>query len=427
MIKKVLAITAAVALAATAAGCSTSEPESGPVTLTFEALAWQSTSIEANKAIVAEWNAQNPDVQVEYLQGDWGSIRDELTTAFEGGKGPDLFHYYDTGIQPFAERGNLLDLSQYLSDDFIASIREEAWPNVSFRGLDGVWGVPFLQEPILVFANATKLAEAGIAPPTVDDPWTWDEYQEISRQLTSGDTYGAAMPLLNRADLVIGLGHSFGANYFTEDGRALEWGSAEEEVPKRVHSMLYDDQSMPLEVLGLGPEDVVPGFLSGRFATVFGGSYLRQQFEEGKSEGFEWIAVPTLVGVDQSTPNGAQTISISAQTEHPEEAAQFLEFLLNGQNQARLAVGDWLAPTSIDAADAPEFQDASLGWDVTIASSANLEQARYQQVPGWDEWAERVGHAGFIAYFANEITLDELVERFETEGNPVLERAADRR
>ncbi len=427
MIKKVLAGAAVVALAVTAAGCSATEPEEGPVTLTFEALAWQTTSIEANQAIVAEWNEQNPDVQVEYLQGDWGSIRDELTTAFEGGTGPDLFHYYDTGLQPFAERGNLLDLSDYLSDEFVASIGDQSWKNVSFRELDGVWGVPFLVEPILVFANATMLADAGIAVPTVDDPWTWDEYQEVARQLTTGDTYGSAMPLMNRADLIIGLGHSFDASYFSEDGTALEWGAAEAEVPLRVHSMLHDDQSMPLEVLGLGPEDVVPGFLSGRFATIFGGSYLRQQFEEGKPDGFEWIAVPTLVGVDQATPNGSQTISISAQTEHPEEAAAFLEFMLNGQNQARLAVGDWLAPTNIDAADAPDFQDAALGWDVTIASAANLEQARYQQVPGWDEWAERVGHAGFMAYFANEITLDQLVERFESEGNPVLERAAARR
>lgn len=427
MFRRVMAGGAGLVLAASLAGCSAAPADDGTITLTFEALAWQSTSIDANLAIIEEWNSQNPDVQVEYVQGDWGSIRDELTTAFEGGKGPDLFHYYDTGLQPFAERGDVLDLTEYLSSDFVASVREEAWVNVSFRGLEGIWGVPFLQEPILIYGNKALFDAAGVPVPTTDDPWTWDEYQAAARDLTSDGVYGAVMPLMNRTDLIVGLGQSFGAEYFTEDGTALQWGEAESEVPTRVHSMLYEDKTMPLEVLGLGPEDVVPGFLAGDFATVFGGSYLRQQFEEGKGEGFEWVAIPPPVGIDQNTPNGAQTISVSAQTEHPEEAVRFLEFMLNGENQAALAVGDWLTPTSIDAVDAPEFQDAAGGWPVAIAQSENLVQAVYQQVPGWDEWVDRAGNGAFAAYFANEVTLDELITRLEAEGNPVLERAAERR
>ena len=426
-VKKIVAGTATAALLVTSlASCSPAAVDDGVVNISYQTLAWQSSAIEANKEIVANWNAENPEIQVEYIQGDWGSIGDELTAGFEGGKAPDVFHFYDTGLQAYAERGNLLDLTSYLSDEFLADIRPDVWPNVSFSDAPGRWGVPFLQEPTIVFANKEILEAAGIPVPTIEDPWTWDEYQDIAKQLTSDSTYGASIALLDRTDTIIGLGQSFGGEYFSADGLSLKWGAPEAEVPERVHEMLHIDKSMSVDVLGLRPSDLLPAFFDGQYATMIAGAYLRQQIIEGAPDGFEWVALPSLLGETQEQSNGAQTISISAQTEHPEEATLFLEYLLNPDNQVKLALGDWLAPTSIGAGESAELKDSALGWDVTINAAANLRQAAYQQVPGWDEWLTKVGHPAFADYFAGNITVDELKDRLEAEGNPVLEKAASR-
>ena len=69
------------------------EPTTGPVKLRFLSLAWQKESLQANKDLVAKWNAEHPDIQVEYVQGDWNSVHDQLLTSFEGGDAPDIFQY----------------------------------------------------------------------------------------------------------------------------------------------------------------------------------------------------------------------------------------------------------------------------------------------------------------------------------------------
>ncbi|MFC7640857.1 extracellular solute-binding protein [Streptosporangium lutulentum] len=62
------------------------------MSLKFLSLAWQKESIAANKQLVDEWNKANPDTQVEYVQGSWDNVNDQLVTSFEGGDPPDVIH-----------------------------------------------------------------------------------------------------------------------------------------------------------------------------------------------------------------------------------------------------------------------------------------------------------------------------------------------
>ena len=64
-----------------------------PITLKFQSLAFQDSTIAATEAIVDAWNAANPDVQVEILQGSWDNVHDQLITQFAGGTAPDIIHY----------------------------------------------------------------------------------------------------------------------------------------------------------------------------------------------------------------------------------------------------------------------------------------------------------------------------------------------
>ncbi|HEY8346191.1 MAG TPA: ABC transporter substrate-binding protein, partial [Symbiobacteriaceae bacterium] len=87
--------------------CGGGKPQPGgstkePVTLRFVSLAWQKQSVEANKEIVAKWNEEHPDIQVEYIQGDWNSIHDYMLTSFESGDVPDIFHYESPSIIDWA-------------------------------------------------------------------------------------------------------------------------------------------------------------------------------------------------------------------------------------------------------------------------------------------------------------------------------------
>ena len=129
---------------------ATAAPAGEPVALRFQSLAWQEPVIAANKAIVDEWNAANPDIQVEYVQGDWGSVHDQLVTQFQSGTAPDLIHYESAGIAGFSNQGFLADLKPLLAEEFKGGIAPGVWEAVTYKD-DGWYGAPFLLQSYVVF------------------------------------------------------------------------------------------------------------------------------------------------------------------------------------------------------------------------------------------------------------------------------------
>lgn len=148
------------------AGCTSggSDTAGGRITLRFQSLAWQQQSVEANKELVKEWNASHPDVRVEYVQGSWDSVHDQLLTSFEGGEAPDIIHDASDDLADFAYGDYLADLRGVLSARLKADIPQRSWQTATFGG--GVYGVPFLQEPRVIVANGKWLKESGVRIPT---------------------------------------------------------------------------------------------------------------------------------------------------------------------------------------------------------------------------------------------------------------------
>ncbi|GAA0368831.1 sugar ABC transporter substrate-binding protein [Microbispora corallina] len=424
----------AVAAVALAAGCSSggSGDDGGgtaakPVTLRFLSLAWQKESVAANKQLVEEWNKANPSIQVQYVQGSWDNVNDQLVTSFEAGDPPDVIHDDSPALAGFSSRGYLLDLSGRLPAALKNDIPPAAWDTVSFgdgKGGQGVYGVPFLQESQVLLANRKLLDKAGVRIPTPDSPWTWDEFASVAKKLTKDGAYGVAWPMKSPVNKVLNLALNFGGTFFTTTGgkTTVKVGPQEREVLQRIHDQLYTDRSADPSALGMGTADPLPGFFAGKYALVPAGVYLRQQVAEQAPEGFDWVTLPPLKGVTAQQGATSQTLSVPADGKHPDEAVKFIAFFLNGPNQAKLAKGDWLLPTSTSAATDPGLTTGENGWDVATASAKDLVVAPYLKVNGFDEWKSKVATPALQEYFANKISLDEAARRLVDEGNKVLER-----
>ena len=65
-----------------------SDASGDPVTLTFQSLAYQDTTVAATEDIVDAWNKANPDIQVELRQGSWDNVHDQLVTQFPAAPHP---------------------------------------------------------------------------------------------------------------------------------------------------------------------------------------------------------------------------------------------------------------------------------------------------------------------------------------------------
>lgn len=431
-IKSALAAAAIVALAAACGsggggGDSSSSSGNEPVKLDFLSLAWQKESVAANKQIVDEWNKANPNIQVTYVQGSWDNVNDQLVTQFAGGTAPDVIHNDSPALAGFASDGYLLDLKDKLPAELKSDIPQAAWDTVTFddgKGAQGVYGVPFLQESQVIIANKKLLDASGVRVPTADQPWTWDEFSAAAKKMTKGGTYGVAWAMKSPVNKTLNLALNFGGTFFQTSGgkTTVKVGPEEREVLQRIHDQLYKDKSADPGALGQGTADPLPAFYDGKFAMLPAGVYLRQQVAEQAPEGFEWVTLPGPTGTSAQQGAVSQTLSISQDSEHVDEAMKFIAFFLNGANQAKLAKGDWLLPTSQKAADDPAMTTKENGWDVATASAKNLVVAPFLKVKGFDEWKTKVATPVLQQYFGNKITIDDAAAKLVEDGNEVLER-----
>jgi ABC-type glycerol-3-phosphate transport system substrate-binding protein len=400
-------------------------------TLRFVSLAWQEQALAANRAIVADWNALHPDMQVEYVQGTWNSVHDYLITSFETGDVPDIFHYESSVIVDFAMRGYLRDLAPMVAQEMKEDILNVAWESVT-RPDGEVSGIPFLMESLIGLYNRDLLDRAGIAAPTFEKPWTWSDLRSAARRLTvdttgdgNTDRWGVAIGLRNSGNIIMNLSVGFGGSFFRKEGDTyvVRVGQEERDLLSTLHGMIYDDHSMAPSSAGQTGAGMIPGFFAGRYAMLIGiGAWSRQQLVENAPKDFHWGVMPPLKARSQNAGMSTQTLSIPKASKRPVEAMAFITFMLSRKNMARLALSDWMLPARKSCLALPEFNAPESGWDVTSASAQYLSTGPWSGAPGYVEWKSRVANPVLQEFFAGRLGLDEAARRIEVESNVVLMR-----
>ncbi|GFE13645.1 hypothetical protein Sgleb_16920 [Streptomyces glebosus] len=423
--RSLLAAAAALPSAALLPGCSDGRrrPAGGRITLRFQSLAWQQDSLKANKQLVAEWNRQHPDIRVQYVQGAWPTVHDQLLTSFEGGEAPDIIHDASDDLADFAYGGDLADLTTLLPPRLKRDIPQRSWETGTFDGR--IHGVPFLQEPRVLIANRAKLHRSGVRIPTPEHPWTWQEFEEAAQRLTHGTTYGVAWPLKEPVSATLNLALSTGGQIFHRHrGGKVEvrFDAVDQRVPRTLHDQVNVDRSASRTTLGMGGSDTLPGFFAGRYAMVPLGFSYRQQIAQQAPKGFDWTVLPAPKGTALAQGVSPQTLSIAEDCPHKEEAMAFIDFFLSPPNMVRLALGDWLLPTGQEALKDPALRVARYDWATGTALADSLRSAPAQSARGYPEWKDKIATPGLQEYYSGAIGLDTLRKRLVEDGNLVLAR-----
>ncbi|MFJ2554273.1 MULTISPECIES: extracellular solute-binding protein [unclassified Streptomyces] len=445
--KRLAALAVAAVLALLLGGCSgggTDGARDGRITLRFQSLAWQDESVRATKELVKEWNAAHPGIRVEYVQGSWDSVHDQLLTSFEGGEAPDLIHDASDDLADFAYGGHLADLRPLLPDRLTRDIPRRSWDTATFG--DGVYGVPFLQEPRVLIADKKILDASGVRIPTAERPWSWPEFRRISGELTTfmrkgqgqvptKGRFAVAWPLKDPVSATLNLGLSTGGRLFHRgtDGKVtVRFTEGDAVVPDTIRRQVVADRSASGATLGMGGSDTLPGLFGGKYAMVPLGFSYRQQIIQQAPEGFEWTVLPAPAGdgaaragegaAEPAQGVSPQTLSIARDSPHKKEAALFLDFLLRPGNMVRLAKGDWMLPTGTAALADPSLHTAEHGWATGAALARGLRPAPAQSVRGYPEWKDKVATPALQEYYSGAIDRAELEKRLVRDGNRVLAR-----
>ncbi|WP_232549015.1 ABC transporter substrate-binding protein [Propioniciclava soli] len=329
-------ITACLALGA-CAGPGGADAEGGPVTLR---MAWWGNDLRnrMTEEVIALFHEQHPDIRVELEPGEWSGYWDRLATQAAGGDLPDVIAMDESQIATYGNRGVLLDLASQSANLDLSAMDA----NVLETGMvDGVLaGAPVGVGIYSVAVNPDVLAAAGVEMPD-DTTWTWDDLREISAQVTQNSpegTYG--FDRLGLAAVELG--------YFARQ-RGEEVFPREGETPVSVETaLLYLDHVDRLEADGAVPsatvqnEDFAIPLDSSMFGTGQAAFHLlfhtqMQAFANAAGTEMQLLRLPALEAGEPHMANKASMYwSIAARSDHPEEAATLVDFLLTDTDAARV-------------------------------------------------------------------------------------------
>jgi len=415
---RMLSVAAVVVLAATVSA--------GAVNLQFLSLAWQDGTVEAVEEIVDEWNAARPDIQVEIIWQLWENVDNYLLTGFQAGQGPDVFHEdaimcYEYGMLGYAE-----PLNRYLDAGTLADTPQKSWDGVS-DDQGNIYGVPFLQETLVVFYNKALFADAGITPPA-DGMVTWDELRDYAVRLTKRDgsgqttTWGLLAPLEQRLwwCLVAQNGGHILVGY--PDGTwHVEIDDAGRQAIEFYINLVTTDRVMPQEILSYDFMSLIQGFNSGKYAMFSFGCWVRDWIDRLTGGELEWGMLQVKGPVRNVNEAGPQGISIYSGSPYKDQAAEFLLYFTNAENQARQAEPDGLFPVRQTAVDRPEFQTEEDQWNVAYQWLPFAEDVKPHMF-GFFAWEWQSFIPQLELTILGSVSLDEALQAATEQGNEFLRR-----
>jgi len=384
------------------------------IEMTYLTPAYLTGTVKATERIVSDWNKANPNATVKIVYGDVNNMQDKLTTAFAGGVAPDIFQHEAASILPFSKQGYLADLSKEMTS-LKSSIPTGLWSVGSYKGR--LYGVPTMTQTYTIYANVDMFKKAGVAIPTGTGTFTWDDYRALAKKFTTGGNYGVAWGLKSPAAMTMIMGMNYNATFFrgltSSAGPQLSINKAELEVPSRIWDMIYTDKSVDPAALTMSGAGPVPGFLAGKYAMIFAASYVASDLDvAAKASGFNWTALPLLKGNTNLQGGNPQTLSVSAQSKYPKQAAAFIRFMMQDKNLSELSQGEALIPSTTGSLkDAMAAKKGNAGWQQILDDGASLTLAPFTLVPNYQKWKDTVLQPAMQQYLQGKISLGELKQR----------------
>lgn len=345
-----------------------------PIKLTF----WGGVPAESGpQDVVDAWNAEHPDVQVEYVRyvnDDDGNLK--LDTALMTDQGVDLYVNYGLNrLENRVNSGAALDLGEF--GDY--NIDEKMGPGAkAWLFEDKYYAMPTKKDIFFVWLNKDALDEANLPVPT---EWTLDEMAAYAETLKQENRYGLVKHTEPYPDLMDGSLVSH--NYVKADGTSDFDNPIVGTWLETLKNMMDSGATPPLgeQLTSQMPVDTI--FLKGEAAMLDAGEWIfrsSNNMEDNPRDftiAFAPIPSVTADQAEYKVRGGiGDGISVNAKSKHIEEAWEFLKWYADG-GMAPMAAGGRL-PASKDA-NVDEAIQALLGDHADTYDEASLKHAVFGQ------------------------------------------------
>lgn len=335
---------------------------------------------------ISLYEEKNPHVSFEIIANTCcDNYLTVVTTEMAANNLPDIFQGWTLErMRPFAESGRLYDLSEDIASypDWSEKMSPEAMKATTFEG--GVYGLPLEQAVEVVYYNKAVFAENGL-----EIPETYDDFLNIIDVLKeagitpmtvpNNQPWVGTIPYMMIFDRIAGL-EKYESNIMRGEG---SWTDEPFIEAGNMLKDLIDRGAFDENVNSIGTKEGEIKLAEGQAGMYANGSWSVPKLIELMGDNVGFFQFPNIEGGKGNSnnwlvlPNSA--LSVNANSEHPEEAIEFLKFVFSQERQLEFAKKGYLTAykTETQAGDVPQLNQEILNalkesegyaypWDVPL-------------------------------------------------------------
>lgn len=344
-----LAILATAVPAFATGGAEAGGAAEGPVTVTF----WHNYNDEVETPYVADvlvpmFEEAHPNIDLEVVAQGSDQYSNLLITAMGTGSGPDVARIDLTSLASYADLGGIIPVDDLPGFD---ALKQEMFPAPMASNLyqGRYYGMPLDTNCKAAVVNMDAMNTLGFGAP----PATMEEFIQASN----------ANPDLKPTINVSSVGDWDFLPYFWLAGGVLTdsgytTASGFFDSPESVEAVeqlveLFQNGTLAIKDVD-GSADAWDGVQTGEYAMIFEGPWFFAWISDYADKSIVPATIPSFGG-DSASIVGGENIVIFSDSEHPEEAFEFIEFMVSDEVQVMMAVNTNQIPVRRSAAAHPEI------------------------------------------------------------------------
>lgn len=307
------------------------------VTIRLDQFSGSGASEEALKKMIAKFNVQYPNVNVELQSFGYDDYFTQLQSKIVGGSAADVFELNFENFVAYASEDVLLDIGDLIGDT--SGFNQTALKAFQYDGKQ--FGIPNSFSNVVLIYNKDLFDKAGVSYPT--DDWTWTEMSEAAKKIRaiSADTYGLYRPL-SFHEFYKGVKQN-GGSLLSEDGKNFTVN-----LPQNVETLeimsdwVTGSNVMPSDAQmgGMGDWDL---FKSGRLGMIVTGIWAFSDFTDNCD--FAWDVAVEPGNTAKATHFFSNAYVVNKESANPGAAAALAAFLAGSKEAAQIRVdASWELP-----------------------------------------------------------------------------------
>lgn len=362
----------------------TGETGNGGQEIEFWTMQLQPDFTDYFTTLIAEFEADNPNLTVNWIDVPWADMQRKILTAVSAGTAPDVVNLNPDFASQLASKKAWLPLDDRIPADAKATYLSKIWDASTLDNTS--FGIPWYLTTRVTLYNQSLLAEAGITTP----PSTYAELATVARQVkeaTGKYAFFISFVPEDAADVL---------QSFVQMGVPLvdEAGNAAFDTPAgravfQYWTDLYQQELLPREVLTQGHRRAIELYQAGETGILVAGAEFLSTIENNAPDiAAATASAPQITGDTGKKNVAVMNLVIPRSTEIPEAALKFALYVTNDTNQLAFAQAANVLPSTVAALADSYFTDLPTDASpVTLARSVSASQMASAEVliPAMDD------------------------------------------